>query len=110
MLAGIKIRSCTVSERVGLLQRGIQSKDTGQVSKVSDGVPQLTRHSQLQTMAVLQGTFDLGQQRFVSMLIESVQRNAGGNKGGGKLLHCKSDQNVLIHFNLAGKMKISTLF
>lgn len=80
------------------------------MSKVSDGVPQVTRHSQLETMAVLQGTFDLGQQRFMSMLIESMQRNAGENRGRDKLPHCKSDKNVWIHYNLPGKIKIYALF
>lgn len=75
------MQSSTVSEHVRLLQRSVQSKDRGQVSKVSDGVPQVTRHSQLESMAVLQGTFDLGQQKFMSMLIESMQRNAGYNRG-----------------------------
>lgn len=55
------------------------------MSKVSDGVPQVTRHSQLETGAVLQGTSDLGQQGFMSMLIEAAQRNARGNRGGDKI-------------------------
>lgn len=94
MVAYIVIRISTFSEHVRLLQRRIQSKDRRQVSEASDGVPQVTRHRKLEPMAVPQGTFEPCQQRVTSMLIESMQRNAGGNGGGDKLLHCKSGENA----------------
>lgn len=100
MVAKIMIRNSTFSEHVRLLQRRIQSKDRREVSKARNGVPQITRHRKLEPMAVPQETFDPGQQRFMAMLIESMQRNAGGNRGGNKLFHCKSGEDALINFNL----------
>lgn len=62
-------------------------------------MPQVTTHSQLETVAGLQRAFDLGQQSFLSMLIEATQRNAGGDRGGGEF-HCRKEENDLINSKL----------